>query len=199
MSLHRIGISAFAVLLLSLSAPYVQAAASGGHGSIAPRQNLLLTTTPTPSPTPTITPTPTVSPPLVSVSVVSSAPTVAVGSTLIVTATTNLGLPQYQLHVIDLATGAVQSQADPLLTPAQPGPISVNFGAVSWTLTAVRAGQVKFTVSATGEICAYRPGQGYFCNWSGGGATSSTVTVTASTPTPSESPSSSAYLPVLSN
>ncbi|KAB8145819.1 hypothetical protein F8S13_01705 [Chloroflexia bacterium SDU3-3] len=190
MRLHRIGISALAVLLLALSTSYAQAADPGA----ASRQGLLLTATPTP----TTTPTPTVSPPLVSVSVVSSAPTVAVGSTLIVTATTNLGLPKYQLYVIDVDTGTVQSQSDPLLTPAQPGPISVNFGAVSWTLTAVRAGQVKFTVSATGEICAYRPGQGYFCNWAGGGATSSTVTVTASTPAPSEAPSSSAYLPTRS-
>jgi hypothetical protein len=83
-------------------------------------------------------------------------------------------------------TGVAQDPANPIFTPAQPAPISVSFGGVSWTLTAVRPGTVRFSVSVNGETQDPICGCFFFTTV---GATSTPVTVTdPPTPTPTAGP-----------
>jgi cellulase/cellobiase CelA1 len=150
----------------------------------------------TPTSTPSKTPTPTAAAPVVTASVTPSATDVAVGDTIVVRATSNLGIPQYTLTVIDASTGAVQDQANPIFTPAQPAPISVSSGGVSWTLQAVRAGTVRFAVRVNGETFDPRCNCFFFTNAS---AMSALVTVRAaatptSTPTRTPTPASCSVL-----
>jgi hypothetical protein len=116
----------------------------------------------------------------VTVSVTPSVTDVAVGDTIVVTASSNLGIPLYTLNIIDSNTDAIQDQADPIFTPAQPAPISTSSGSVSWTLQAARAGTVRFAVSVNGEIFDPTCSCFFFTN---GSATSVPVTV-SSGPTP---------------
>jgi hypothetical protein len=108
---------------------------------------------------------------------------VTVGGTLVVTASSTLGIPRYSLTVIDEATGQAQSTTNPIFDPAQPAPISVSSGGVSWTLRALRAGTVHFGLGVYGETYDGSCNCFYF---TGAGATSSPVAVAdAPTPTPS--------------
>src|SRR5262249_893293 len=79
-----------------------------------------------------------------------------------------------RLTIIDTATGVEQSLTNPIFTPAQPPPLMASSGAVSWTLTAARAGTVRFTVNVNGETFNTGCGCFFFTNAS---ATRTPVTV----------------------
>jgi hypothetical protein len=70
---------------------------------------------------------------------------------IIVTANTNMGLPQYTLTVIDVATGMEQDQMLPMFFPARPE-ILTGAPPVTWTLTANSSGEVQFFLSVNGEV-----------------------------------------------
>ncbi len=153
------------------------------------------TRTPTITPTRTPTPTPTRTPVIPSASVSASPSSVAVGQTIAVRASTNLGIPRYVLTVIDSSTGLEQSQTNPIVTPARPDPITGSSSGVSWNLTAVRPGTVTFRIAVNGEIFDSSCGCYYFTNAS---ATSGPVTVGATvTPTHTPTPTAPGNLPDL--
>jgi hypothetical protein len=96
--------------------------------------------------------------PRITVSVSTITP--VLGQPIVVSASGNVGLGLWSLAVIDAATGQVQDQSNPIVMPAQPAGINHSGTAVSWTVTAARAGRVVFRVSVYGESqippsCAY--------------------------------------------
>jgi hypothetical protein len=111
------------------------------------------------------------------------------GDTVTVTASVNMGLNAWGLTVIDNATGQEQDQANPIFNPARPAGMTTSGGTASWTLTAVRAGTVRFRAGSNGEFSDPNCGCFYFTNAS---AESVNVTVTGSiscpTPTPPPAP-----------
>ncbi|KAB8145974.1 hypothetical protein F8S13_02535 [Chloroflexia bacterium SDU3-3] len=181
-----------ATILLGLSltaAAYQKTSIAQAHDGttsfipVARAQSAEATPTAAPSATPTVPPLPT---PTSSVS--ASATTVTVGETLTVYATSNLGLPRYYLTIFDASTGQEQSQTSPIFSPAKPDPIQVSYGAVSWSLTAVRSGTVYFGLGVSGEVCARN-----LCTWGYSGARSGNVQVIdAPTPDPSITPTPTA-------
>lgn len=94
-------------------------------------------------------PTPTQPGGMVSTEMWWSKTSVPIGQTLVITAHTNLGVPQQTLRVLD-GLSTEQSETNPIFTPARPAPIYTN--TASWTLTAVRSGYGTLFVSASGEI-----------------------------------------------
>jgi hypothetical protein len=122
-------------------------------------------------------------------SVTTSAQVVSPGQSLVVSAHSNLGIGQWGLAVVDLSTGQLQSDTNPIFTPARPPTAQGSFN-VSWTLTAVRPGTVRFDVGVNGEIYDPQCGCYHFTNASG---SSGPVTVLAEqtptvTPTPTFTP-----------
>jgi hypothetical protein len=93
-------------------------------------------------------PPPTPSPGVPTASVSVSKTNVALGSTVTVTGSTNMGIPQWGVTVVDLATGVEQDQNNPIFTPARPA-AQAN---PAFTLTAARTGAVRFNLNASGEI-----------------------------------------------
>jgi hypothetical protein len=73
---------------------------------------------------------------------------VALGSTVTVAGSTNMGIPQWNVTVVDLATGVEQDQSNPIFTPARPA-AQAN---PAFTLTAARTGAVRFNMTVSGEI-----------------------------------------------
>jgi hypothetical protein len=96
-----------------------------------------------------ISPPPPRCQPRITVTVSSHTP--AIGQSITVTASGNVGLGRWGIQVIDAATGKTQDLANPIFTPAQPPPINHSGTSVSWTVTAARAGRVTFQVSVNGE------------------------------------------------
>jgi len=142
--------------------------------------------------TATATPTPTggCNPPAPTyyTTVTPSATSVNTGDQIDVTVTTNVGIATFYLSVIDTSTGQVQSQTDPIFSPAAPASQNPGGYTAHWTLTAVRAGTVYFSGRTSGEIYVCINGSGGF-TWGGASGTSGNVTVSGApvatfTPTP---------------
>jgi hypothetical protein len=119
-----------------------------------------------------------------------SASRVDIGGTIVVSASSNLYLPQYSLEIIDASTDWYQDQNNPLVLPAEPLSISPSTltGGASWTLTARRAGVIRVRLSVAGEFYWWDQGRTYR---NGAGANSERVVVgggptptSTSTPTP---------------
>jgi hypothetical protein len=170
--------------------------------TIAPSVTPTATSTITPSVTPTatssVTPTGTVTPvESFRATAVPSASQVEVGQTLVVTATVynegsgvSFGLPQYRLRV-ETAPGVEQDQAEPLLTPARPDPVTHYLGvgpggsdSAVFTFQAVRPGTFSFALSVSGEVCIIGAPGCAGGHWSGASARSITVTVVSDGATP---------------
>ncbi len=116
--------------------------------------------TATPGVTPTFTASPTATAtcaaPSYYATVTSSAASVNTGDQITVTVRTNVGIGRFSLSIIDNATGALQSQTDPIFAPARPVPQIPPGGVYTaqWTLTAVRSGIVTFQGVVNGEVQA---------------------------------------------
>jgi len=131
-------------------------------------------------------------PPTYFVTVTPSATSVNPGDQITVRVTTNVGIARFSLSIIDTATGQVQSQTDPIFTPAAPAPQTPGGGInnVTWTLTAVRAGTVFFRGSVSGEVQVCQGGQ-LFWTFGAAAGQSGNVTVGGSpvnTLTPTRTP-----------
>ena len=126
--------------------------------------------------------------------------TVNVGDQIIVRETTNVGIGRFSLSVIDNATGLVQSETDPIFTPAAPLAQTPTSGTLvaSWTLTAVRSGSVTFKGSVSGEVLVCSGGSLVY-TWGNASGQSGTVTVggAVSTLTPTPTPTVNGNLPDL--
>jgi hypothetical protein len=88
---------------------------------------------------------------------------------------TDLGLPQYSLHV-------TSDEPEPVLTPSDPEPVVHYLGIppggsddVAFGLQAVRPGQATLRVRSSFEVHLGYPGPAY---WSGSGTPPLTITVT---------------------
>lgn len=171
----------------------------------SPSPTFVGTSTSTPTDTPTVTPTGTVTPnEAFRATAVPSARLVQVGQTVIVTATVfnegsgvSFGLPRYTLRV-ESAPGVEQDQAQPILTPARPDPVTHSLGiapggsdSAVFTFQALRPGSVTFALSVSGEVCLIGPPGCAGGHWSGASARSLEVTVLESGATPPSTPAPS--------
>ena len=123
--------------------------------------------------------------------VTPSATSVNAGDQIVVTVKTNVGIAAFYLSIIDASTGQVQSQTNPIFTPATPASQIPSGGiyTVQWTLTAARPGTVIFQGRASGEILVCSGGQPAF-TWGSASGQSANVTVSGLpiTPTPTSTP-----------